>query len=469
MSGLRAFIGSRDAAMRPPGILDQNQPHPGHTNDRVKAKMQEMGFVNVQDKSHMMREQNGTKSRHQILGEQGRVSLPQLQRKTPVSSSKNNRWHGYTSNNTLQRTVNDRPQSTEASVQGCESRPDIFDTDLENLDSTVAGSDVEDNHASRGSLSNKGVVNGLDRFHDREPSRGRRSSSAVERIQRRHDDQDLSDAPENNDMMTDEEDYHFDGSEVEINDDDVTEQEDLTVEFSPRPAEKVDRGARSQHRSQGLQGKGIAKEICESPSRGRSEPQRMKAEVFMRAESAVPTITPSFNNPNVLDEANGLLFPKGDGVASSTQGQKREIELDYNPTQLCEMSYERLRQEDFDQSPQVTIVKPQSVADASLPEKIQHMYDLKGHADQLHLQRRTFFADLTIDQYEECGDLMMGKFNDIVGRIKAARQQKRTAAREFEEEIARREDRVRAKKNAVDQDLARLKKAGEDVVRGKGA
>lgn len=464
--------------MRPPGPLEQTQPQPGNNYDRVKAKMQEMGFTNIQEKSvinTLWDPQHGSQSRRQALGDQSRVSVPTLRRQMPGSSGTNTRWHGF-------KSVTSVAQSAHDSIEDTDSHRDIFDTDLEGLESTVTGSDLEDNQVFRGSMSDTGAINALNKVHNQEPSRGRRSLSATENIQHRHEVNDFPDVQVNNDIVTDEDDYTYDGSDVDTNDDDVPEQRDATIEYSPRLAAKVSGVQGASDRSESNQRKNTAIKSRRSPSRQRGEVQRMKVPTRERSEPrvqspsrerseprakpAASSIAPAFSIPSTLDEATGSVLPNDERLQSRTR--KRDMELDYEPMQLREMTYESLRQEAFDQSPRA-MTKPevQSAADAGLPGKLQHVYDLKGDATEVLSQRRTVFSRMTIDQYEECGDLMMEKFNNIMSQIKHTRQQKRAAAIEFEEEVAKREERVRAKKNAVDQDLARLKKAGEDVVQGK--
>lgn len=464
--------------MRPPGPLEQTQPQPGNKNDRIKAKMLEMGFTNIQENSvinTLWDPQHGSQSRRQALGDQGRVSVPTLRRQMPGSSGTNTRWHGF-------KSVTSVAQSAHDSIEDADSHRDIFDTDLEGLESTVTGSDLEDNQVFRGSMSDTGAINALNKVHNQEPSRGRRSLSATENIQHRHEVNGFSDVHVNNDIVTDEDDYTYDGSDVDTNDDDVPEQGDATIEYSPRLAAKVSGVQGASDRSESHQRKNTAIKSRRSPSRQRGEVQRMKVPTRERSEPrvqspsrersearakpAASSIAPAFSIPSNLDEATGSVLPNEERLQSRTR--KRDMELDYEPMQLREMTYESLRQEAFDQSPRA-MTKPevQSAADAGLPGKLQHVYDLKGDATEVLSQRRTVFSRMTIDQYEECGDLMMEKFNNIMSQIKYTRQQKRAAAMEFEEEVAKREERVRAKKNAVDQDLARLKKAGEDVVQGK--
>ena len=83
------------------------------------------------------------------------------------------------------------------------------------------------------------------------------------------------------------------------------------------------------------------------------------------------------------------------------------------------------------------------------------------------MQRQGIFSSLTIEQYEEAGDLLLEKFANVIGRYKEARKSKRMVAKEFEKEVAQREELVRTKTTAVERDLTGLKHAGRKVVQGK--
>ena len=147
--------------------------------------------------------------------------------------------------------------------------------------------------------------------------------------------------------------------------------------------------------------------------------------------------------------------------------RKRPLELDYTREELSGMSYKLLNSESFDHIPKpTTTVLPSDLAQASLSEKLVYAYDLKGK-EASAAQRRNVFASLPIEQYEEIGDLIIEKFTSLLNRYKEARREKREAARGFEKEMAQREERVRNKTNAVEQDLSGLKKGAEDVIRGK--
>lgn len=99
-------------------------------------------------------------------------------------------------------------------------------------------------------------------------------------------------------------------------------------------------------------------------------------------------------------------------------------------------------------------------------EKLDYLVNLKDQVVKVS-QERSFLASLPMDEYEECGDIMVERFSDFVKTFKTARQQRRKIAKEFEDEIAKREELVRDKINAFEKDLNRLKTGGEDVVRKK--
>lgn len=93
---------------------------------------------------------------------------------------------------------------------------------------------------------------------------------------------------------------------------------------------------------------------------------------------------------------------------------------------------------------------------------MQAVFDTSANRTRL---AKTLFASLTIDTYEECGDLLIERFSEIVRRLKEARQVKRKACRALEEEVALREGWVRRKRACVEGGLGRLRTTGMSVVR----
>jgi len=148
------------------------------------------------------------------------------------------------------------------------------------------------------------------------------------------------------------------------------------------------------------------------------------------------------------------------------------------------MDYSTLRLESFDHIPPTSTTTPNQkdphthtlpAPTLPLPDRLRTIYPDKTHKDKAH-RARLFFASLPIDQYDECGDLLLDGFKDIMERLKLARGQKRKAARAMEEEVARREEWGRRKRGVLEVELGRLRGAGRAGVtpvgkggRGKGS
>lgn len=149
------------------------------------------------------------------------------------------------------------------------------------------------------------------------------------------------------------------------------------------------------------------------------------------------------------------------------QTRKRFRDLDHRPDQLSGMTFQQLSNEPFNLASDRTWASiPQELSSSTLAAKIEYILEDLKDDDAKFVQRRAFFSSLSIEQYEECANLMIRRFSDIMSKFTEARQQRRRAAKDFEEEVAKREESVRGKTTIVDRDLGRLKRGGEEVVRG---
>ena len=149
------------------------------------------------------------------------------------------------------------------------------------------------------------------------------------------------------------------------------------------------------------------------------------------------------------------------------QTRKRNGDLDYGLDQLSSMTFQQLSNEPFNLAYGAARASfPQEISRGNLSAKMDYILEgLKDDEAKL-VQRRAFFSSLPIEQYEECANLMIRRFSDILSKFTDARHQRRRAIKDFEEEIAKREACVRCKTTVVDKDLGRLKRGGEEVVRG---
>lgn len=153
--------------------------------------------------------------------------------------------------------------------------------------------------------------------------------------------------------------------------------------------------------------------------------------------------------------------------AKLEDSRKRPLGIDYDQEQLAGMNFKLLQTESFDHDPKRTISAfPSDLAQAPLAAKLSYIYDLKDK-DNAAAQRQGAFSNLKIDQYEEAGDLVIERFTNILNRYKEARREKREAARNFEKEVAEREERVRSKTTTVEKDMDGLKRGATEIIRGK--
>ena len=78
-----------------------------------------------------------------------------------------------------------------------------------------------------------------------------------------------------------------------------------------------------------------------------------------------------------------------------------------------------------------------------------------------------FFIDMSSAEWEECGDMLVGKFSEVMKAMMENRKKRRAVTEEFEKEIAAREEIVRGKSAHLDKTFKAMKSTGEHVLRGK--
>ncbi|KAL8855026.1 MAG: hypothetical protein Q9221_000223 [Calogaya cf. arnoldii] len=205
-------------------------------------------------------------------------------------------------------------------------------------------------------------------------------------------------------------------------------------------------------------------------------PLDVKHEYILERGAERPTINPFPPGPtNGSRSRVGAMQGEAEEPDSPTNQStsyptKAEVSLDYDPETLKKMTFQQLADESFDTAPQPTKLENGNISikdGSTLDEKLLHLHSLEGSWERVHSQRQAFFSSLPIEQYEECGDLMAEHFSQIFSKFKKARQHKRGLAKQFEEEVAARQKLVERRTVAVGEDLDRLKRAGQDVVRRK--
>ncbi|KAK8213594.1 hypothetical protein M8818_002897 [Zalaria obscura] len=155
--------------------------------------------------------------------------------------------------------------------------------------------------------------------------------------------------------------------------------------------------------------------------------------------------------------SQGADYQDGNGVVIQEEENPYK-ELDYDPQELFEKTYESLTAENFDFDPLPMAKLPEGLADASLEDKLSSM------AGQDAPAQAQFFNTLDIHQWEEAGDWFLDRFSDVLTRLKTARREKRGLARAFENEVEQRHEAVSRKRKATESALEDMKKNGGMVL-----
>jgi DNA-binding protein H-NS len=79
-------------------------------------------------------------------------------------------------------------------------------------------------------------------------------------------------------------------------------------------------------------------------------------------------------------------------------------------------------------------------------------------------QQSEFFRSLPTTEWEDAGDWFLDQFQNIVQRIRQARQKKRKLAQDFEAEVEKRYEHVSKRQNQVQHAMDRMKEQGEGLV-----
>ncbi|KAK3686407.1 hypothetical protein LTR37_019838 [Vermiconidia calcicola] len=138
-----------------------------------------------------------------------------------------------------------------------------------------------------------------------------------------------------------------------------------------------------------------------------------------------------------------------------------ELPLDYEAPELFQMDYRALKGQSFDVDPNAAEFKlPSEQQNDSLADKLSTVAVFQAE-DQAH-----FFKYLSLDEWEQSGDWFLGRFSEIVGKLKSARQEKRKAARTFEDEIEQRHTEVGRKRKNIEGSLREMKETGGKVLEG---
>lgn len=165
---------------------------------------------------------------------------------------------------------------------------------------------------------------------------------------------------------------------------------------------------------------------------------------------------------------NGHRTRREDGLSSKisrnapAKDKKRRLpSLDYDDKILSSMTYQDLQEEPFDVVPQIPGMNGHDMSTSKLTTRLEQFQQQGEH------EQRQFFANMSIEDWEDSGDWFADQFSDIMKRLRNARREKREMIRSFETEASHREEAIRLRTDAIDRKLTRMKQDGQRVVGDK--
>ncbi|PYI34914.1 hypothetical protein BP00DRAFT_422850 [Aspergillus indologenus CBS 114.80] len=162
--------------------------------------------------------------------------------------------------------------------------------------------------------------------------------------------------------------------------------------------------------------------------------------------------------------------------------KKRQLDPDYPPEVLRQKSFADLQSEPFDYIPNSaasaaaaaeTKTTPPPPASSTTPSTAPPGPDTKPEEKMSHLlglsdtDRRAFFSGLTLDAWEDYGDLLIDQFSATLTKMKDLRRARRQTAAVFEAEIRRRHELVEEQSAELSRKLTDMKSGGAEVLRGR--
>lgn len=154
-------------------------------------------------------------------------------------------------------------------------------------------------------------------------------------------------------------------------------------------------------------------------------------------------------------------------------GHDQKFESDYPDEILQQMQYSQLEKESFDHTPTPPATTTPKKQTSSPPKKppsdartASEKLSFVLHSLPIEEDRHRYLSSMTMSEWEEFGDELIGRLGDMMSKIKDARHARRKTTAVFEAEIKRRHDDAQKRDRELDRKLADMKQGGMGVLKG---
>lgn len=181
-------------------------------------------------------------------------------------------------------------------------------------------------------------------------------------------------------------------------------------------------------------------------------------------------------NLDLLDEdedtihglSAGYLQSKSRDASRTKLSKKRHLEADYPLEVIQQKSFADLQDEPFDRTPTPPPAPAPATATVTIPSDSGEASDRISTLLRLpDRERRSYLSNLSIDEWEDCGDQLIDRFSTIMTKMKESRHARRRTAAVFEAEIKRRHDAVEDQNIDLSKKLDEMRQGGIGVLRGR--
>ncbi|KAJ4363059.1 hypothetical protein N0V83_010177 [Neocucurbitaria cava] len=169
---------------------------------------------------------------------------------------------------------------------------------------------------------------------------------------------------------------------------------------------------------------------------------------------------PSNRLSSARTKANPIIQKEPMMEGRTVEESSADRVVDYDQEQLYALSYDALRNENFDKDPRAG---PPALTDDMLQKPlVERLQFVQKNFDAD--RQSEFFHSLPTSEWEDAGDWFLDQFQSIIHRTKEARQNKRKLAQEFEQEVEKRYKHVSKKQSQVKEAMDKMKLQGESLV-----
>ncbi|KAL2831623.1 extracellular mutant protein 11-domain-containing protein [Aspergillus pseudoustus] len=176
------------------------------------------------------------------------------------------------------------------------------------------------------------------------------------------------------------------------------------------------------------------------------------------------------NDSSMNDPFSPRASMKRVEIDTTQHSKKRQLEPDYPPEILCTKSFAELQAEPFDKTPTPTASKPAPAKEKEpqLPPEWGRDEDKMSFLLRLSQEERgQYFAKLAMNEWEECGDLLIEQFSKMMTKMKDLRHARRKTAALFEAEVKRRNELVEEQSAELSSKFDEMRAGGAEVLRGR--